>query len=344
LEEKLQQFSYRLEPFSEENQVEFLTKFWSLQNWFTELEKKEKDKVKEKLEIYAKYLIQKLSESLSDKDKEFTGVPLQCRMLAEAFDEEVKTFCQSDEAVPDLPSKLDLLGLYERFIRRKYDIYQEERSKAKESNVAQRRRRDRDLKYMRNDHQLLALKVLFTEKELALLQIDRKCAFKDEGLTGFGIVQVSYVGKPHFIHRTFAEYYVADFLVHQLTNSSNTSQHVQDLILQKIFLIKRYLVIRVFIDGSLSRSKPSKVILKQYGNRTRELWTDCVLILHTAASEGNAHIIEFLLDSLQEAQHTDTVKKLLLGEENHGKTALRLAAERGNIQVLEKLREWMKKY
>jgi hypothetical protein len=30
LEDKLQQLSYTLEPFSEENQVEFLTKFWRL--------------------------------------------------------------------------------------------------------------------------------------------------------------------------------------------------------------------------------------------------------------------------------------------------------------------------
>ena len=30
LEDELQQLSYTLEPFSEDNQVEFLTKFWSL--------------------------------------------------------------------------------------------------------------------------------------------------------------------------------------------------------------------------------------------------------------------------------------------------------------------------
>jgi hypothetical protein len=36
LEDKLQQLSYTLEPFSEDNQVEFFTKFWSLKAWFTE--------------------------------------------------------------------------------------------------------------------------------------------------------------------------------------------------------------------------------------------------------------------------------------------------------------------
>jgi len=41
LEDKLQQLAYTLEPFSEENQVEFLTKFWRLKDSFTEPEGKE---------------------------------------------------------------------------------------------------------------------------------------------------------------------------------------------------------------------------------------------------------------------------------------------------------------
>jgi hypothetical protein len=43
LEDQLQQLSYTLEPFSEVDQVEFLTKFWCLQDWFTEPEDKEEE-------------------------------------------------------------------------------------------------------------------------------------------------------------------------------------------------------------------------------------------------------------------------------------------------------------
>ena len=76
LEEKLQQLSYTLEPFSEENQVEFLTKFWSLKNWLIEMDSKEKEEKKIKLAIYAKHLIKKLAQSIGDEEKEFTGIPL----------------------------------------------------------------------------------------------------------------------------------------------------------------------------------------------------------------------------------------------------------------------------
>jgi len=42
LEDNLQQLSYTLEPSSEKDTVEFLTKFWGLQDWFTEREGKGK--------------------------------------------------------------------------------------------------------------------------------------------------------------------------------------------------------------------------------------------------------------------------------------------------------------
>jgi hypothetical protein len=103
LEDKLQQLSYTLEPFSEEDQVEFLTKFWSLQNWFTGTEEEGKEIEKNNLAFYAEHLIKILAESLRDTETEFSGIPLQTRMLAEAFDEEVKIFYNSEESVPDLP-------------------------------------------------------------------------------------------------------------------------------------------------------------------------------------------------------------------------------------------------
>jgi len=71
-------------------------------------------------------LIKKLSESISDKDIELTGIPQQTRMLAEAFDEEVKKYYMSSESNAEISYKLDLLGLYRRILERKYDIYQEE--------------------------------------------------------------------------------------------------------------------------------------------------------------------------------------------------------------------------
>jgi len=342
LENKLQQLSYTLKPFSKEDEVEFLTKFWSLQEWFTEPVYKEEDAVKSKLQIYAEKLTKKLSNSISDRDRLFTGIPLLTRMLAEAFDEDVRTFCQSSKCMPELPFQLDLLELYGRFIERKYDIYQEEKLQVRLSNVAGIGLRERDLKTVREEHQLLALKVLFTEEQLTLLESNCHCSFSKEELTRIGIAQVTYEGAPHFIHRTFAEYFVAEYLVNRLTKGDNTSEQEQNFILKDIFLKEDYRVIRIFVDGLMSNSKPPNEVLKQYGNRTCALGEDAGVILHRAVREGNANIAGILLDSGQAAEHTDTVNKLLLAQDEGRKTAWHLAALGGNMQLLELLQNWAK--
>jgi len=306
LEDNLQQLSYTLQPFSRENQVEFLKKFW--------LRNREEGKDKNKLEIYAKKLIMKLATSISDTDKEFTGIPLQCRILAEAFEDKVKTFCQSPDSVLDLPVKLDLLELYGLFIKSKYDIYIGDKIRIPLTNVIAIEQREKFVKEAEDFHQGLAIQMLLPgEKET--LQVNANYSFSDEEVTEMsriGIVQVNYQDKLHFIHRTFAEYYVANFVVNQMTKEPNPSPQIQDLILKDVLLKKEYLVVRIFIDGLLSKSEPS-ITFKQYGNRIDELRTDGVLIqeeeetiLHRAAYEGKAHIIGFLLESLKEGKHTVT--------------------------------------
>jgi len=155
LEDNLQQLSYTLQPFSEVEQVEFLKKFWFQ---ISNLE----DKHQHRIEIFAKALISILAESISDKEKQFTGIPLQTRVLAEAFEEEFRSFYESEKSKPDILNKLDLLELYGRFIDRKYDIYCKEKSKAEQFNMATKEQRERDFINIQLEHQLLALQALFT--------------------------------------------------------------------------------------------------------------------------------------------------------------------------------------
>jgi hypothetical protein len=308
------------------------------------MDSKGNEEKKVKLEIYAKHLVKKLAQSVSDKDKVFTGIPLQCRMLAEAFDREVETFCKSAESVPELPLSLNLLGLFERFLNRKYDICCEEKFKIPTKNVGAKGVVEHFVKNIRVEHQIVALKVLFGEEQVALLQINSQCTSSEEDLIRTGIVQASHDGKLHFIHRTFAEYYVAEFFNKLLKNMSNPSQKMQDFLLQKIFLEADYRVVRIFMDTFLSQSKPTKNVLKQYGNRIRDLYREPVRILQLAALEGNAYIVQFLLDSVQVARlDQDIIHELLLATGNGKQTAWQQAVYCGNLQIIEMLWEFGKK-
>jgi ankyrin repeat protein len=277
--------------------------------------------------------------------------------------------------MPKLEFQLELIGLYGGFIERKYDIYQEEKFRVQVNNVVAKEQRERDVKCMREDHQLLALKVLFTEEQVTLIQNNRECTFSPAQLTSFGIVQVSHDGKLHFIHRTFAEYYVADCLVNLLTEGNNTSEQVMNFILKVVFQKKDYQVVRVFIDGFLTVSKISEKVLKEYGNQIHgllkgseleedgddddehndyvdhDVHDDCLHdclgdslpFLHRAVREGNANIIGLLLDSAQAAENTDTLNKLLLEQDEEGRTAWHQTVYSHNIHVSEKLWECAKR-
>jgi len=125
-----------------------------------------------------------------------------------------------------------------------------------------------------------------------------------------------------------------------LTGENNSSEQVETFILKDIFLKKEYQMIRACIDESLSRARPSKKMLKQYGNGIHVVRDDCVL--HRAALEGNANIIEFLLDSVRSVGHTNTASGLLIGQDENRRTVWHMAAIGGNIQLLEKLWEFAK--
>jgi hypothetical protein len=192
-------------------------------------------------------------------------------MLAEAFDKDVKAFCQSGKPVPEVSFIIDLSELYEKFMSRKYYIRINERLKLDMTKPGADEIRNQWVESIARKHQILALKMLFGEEQVACLHNNSQCTSLDEDVTRTGIVQIGNEGKINFIHRTFAEYLVADYFVKELTRGTNISQSIQDFLLQKLFVEEDYRVVRVFIDGLLSRYDPSNEVKKQYGNRIQVL-------------------------------------------------------------------------
>jgi hypothetical protein len=344
LEDKLQQLSYTLQPFSEFEQVQFIEKFWT-EN--LNLENKDQDR----LQIYAKALISKLAHSISDKDKEFTGIPLQTRMLAEAFEQEFGSFYKSQESEPKFQHKLDLLGLYRRFIDRKYEIYYEDKCKTQECTMGAEEQREICFNSLKKQHRLLALQALFTEDSVTFVQFDDDSELPDEQLARIGIAQRNNEGKPQFIHRTFAEYCVAEFLIKRLTLKRKPNKEEQDFLLNEVLNKSDYHVIRAFLDGLLGKFRPSKEIMKDYGKNLDKLWKErkehehlpsVTTVLFQAATEDNAHIIGFIVDSLKSADSFNTVTEMMLAKDQKGENAWYLAVKHGSVQALSKIWEWVK--
>jgi hypothetical protein len=78
-------------------------------------------------------------------------------------------------------------------------------------------------------------------------------------------VQRNSEGKLHFIHRTFAEYLVAEFLIERLTKKTETHKQVLEFLLSEVLLRTDFQVIRAIFDGLLEKTAPSEEALKCYG-------------------------------------------------------------------------------
>jgi ankyrin repeat protein len=271
-------------------------------------------------------------------------------MLAEAFEEDFRSFYLSEKSEPELLHKLDLLGVYGRFIDSKYDIFFKEKAKFHPSNIYAERILERESKTLQVEHQLLALEALFGEDQVTFLQSYDRTTFSDEELDMIGIAQRNNEGKPHFVHQTFAEYFVADFLIKQLTRKTKQNKQLKELLLNEVLLRKDCRVIRAFLNGLLEISKPSTEALKEYGDLLDERWNkgeqELLIVdsraLHDAAEENNPRIIGFLLESLNSGKHSKALKMMLLAKDTYRRTAWHVAAEAGHIKVVEDLCNWAK--
>jgi len=346
LEDNLRQLCYTLEPFSEENQVGFLTKFWD-QNL------KLQEQSRQRLEKYARALIELLAQSISDKEREFTGIPLQTQMLGEVFEKKVETYCLSQKSELKLPIQLCVLDLYRKIIKKKINIFISKGEIAKEqiADITLS-----DISITRN-HQILAMELLLPEMKDTVLNLEATVMLENEAISRIGIVQ--YVDdKPHFIHRTFAEYYVADFLAKQLTKETQFTLEVLNIVFN-ILLGKEYEVTRHFLDGLLAKLEETEAI-KQYGKQIHKIWKDKIIFnsfeikkkkltrhqlqeaLLQAAAKGSTNIIAFFFVSLKATGNTNTIKEMLQKQGGYPGTAWHEAVRRGHIETLRVLWGWGK--
>ena len=107
------------------------------------------------------------------------------------------------------------------------------------------------------------------ELKATVLKLEEPDMLAHETVSRIGIVKF-VDDKPHFIHRNFADYYIADFLATNLTKET-------DFLLQELNILFKFLfgadygVIRFFLGGFLVNPEKPNVI-KQYGEQINEIW------------------------------------------------------------------------
>jgi hypothetical protein len=111
LEEIMMKFAFILRPFNDENQITFLERYWN--NKIKGVEQK-------RLRNFAEELLRLSAKNLSDRDGQYTGIPLQTMMLGEAFEKEAENYCSNRKV--NLPQNFNLLALFKKFTENKCNI------------------------------------------------------------------------------------------------------------------------------------------------------------------------------------------------------------------------------
>ena len=201
------------------------------------------------MEAYIKELLKQANKSVYQRN--LTGSPLNIIMIASAFEENLETYLERGEI--SLPGKLDILYLYETFAERKIHTDETEKKMEDFTNAS-----------LPDDHEMLKeiqeklekcsllvtlpseLNPLRVEEIQTKIQpfVEKLQTGKDKICTAMKVKEK----RPHFMHRSIAEYFTARWFSKNI--ESNRS------ILEHILFDCSYAIVRNIFDRILARDSP----------------------------------------------------------------------------------------
>ncbi|KAF5286939.1 hypothetical protein FQR65_LT12398 [Abscondita terminalis] len=199
LEEALNTVSRTLKPLSTLEQRTFLN------NSYRSLIKDEDDV--ETIKKFIKQLLKAVADNLSDVDNKFTSVPLQTKLIANVFEEDLKRILVTKDFT--FNDKFDLVDVYETFLKKKNKFFNEKYY----NNFI-------NIEIIENFQKLCGLLLVFSEFRLTKLQDEDKKFHEDMKIYGLidligrdGVMWLdSGTSQISFVHKTFAEFLAAKWL------------------------------------------------------------------------------------------------------------------------------------
>jgi len=302
--QEFQCHSYSLAPFTEKDQKCFLVKFW-----------KEKFPYIKGLEHLAQRVVELSKKHLTAGDNNFMGIPLQCVLLAEMFEEYLQQY--STAATVELPDHINVVMLYDSYVEKKWDIYLSEKKVSDRTNVNVLTDDNALHKTFIDNLTAAAFVAILSTTQLEKLADKTIANIASDFLNNIekgeektGLILDVIEERPVFQHRTLAEYFVAKRLC---KNFSPSEIFMRDHLLESEFGAVRSMVDRILADKcpvhqavlnsnvhhvtELLRQTKS-ISEKDYGERTP---------LHVAISCCSTESIRLLLEHGADVSTVDTL-------------------------------------
>lgn len=231
LEKKFNILSRSINQFDEKEQSLYIHK--RLENLYSEKDIKE--------------VVKKIRSSVTlMKHNDILGIPLQVFMLTELFLQDQEKYFNL------LKDMFSLTDLYHYIIEEKFNVYYKDKAGVDSPNHALEQIFKVPKKSMFENYEKAALKASVSKELLKRFNINCENFLKDLELQddNIGLIKEVTDSFPHFLHNSYAEYFVATYF----------SEHYKEIPdLKNILFDKRYANIRFFFDLLNARDEPSLV-------------------------------------------------------------------------------------
>lgn len=250
LENELGLIAYSLCDLNELEQEDFLVRFW--------MEDEEQRPFYTKR---AKDLIQLVRKSMSSEERQFMGIPLQTRMVAEVYEDHRQ-----------LPRTIDILSLYEAFIDKKYAVLTAKMGLARNTlhseTVLGNFREKFDYAY-----EVAAINALYPSEAFLWLNHTPEPDVSNDSFPLTGLISDIVNGAPQFIHRTFAEFFAARWLARNW-RSVHVCNYLTDNYFRQHFNVVRHFFERLSLPNRES-GRLLRAVLNNLPDLVQELLEEC---------------------------------------------------------------------
>jgi ankyrin repeat protein len=335
LEDHFKTFSFSLNNFDDDDQKNFLYKYWRSLNSCQEMSDK-------KLMKSAASLLRQLKISLTKNICELIGIPLQTKILADIYSEQIK----NNELKVSNVNLNNIVELYRHFIQMKIKILYKEKNNLIIEQLSKQFRTlfEKSEKNFYSDHIKLSSSILFDNKDENRLDLE----LTEEEILEYGVI-VAFTNRiPTFLHQSFAEFFLAKSSFQKIEQNKDDEY---DKELEEILRDERHFLIRRFLNDLMTRREyPSNQITNK--KDFKEEITNCCrenlisLLKYLIQQKGaNLKIKNEFLTIASQNDHKEIVVYLLEKgiDANQpsfwNETALQAASELGHKEISEILLE-----
>ncbi|XP_064464905.1 uncharacterized protein LOC135376237 [Ornithodoros turicata] len=255
-QDALHTVSYELLPFSDENQVEFIRKYEGTAHSTNE-------------NTGVSKLFQRLHTNLKETNETILETPLLLRMIFEmkngeiAESDDYSSLLKRANIAADKNKNLYIVHMYKLFVWYKHLVFRIEKRKENLRLHAVQEENDSAALQFYENHKLLAMKCIFPQETLKyLLNKDELENLEPEGrlmkdaannCLKEGFLNGLNNGIPEFVHKTFAEFFAADYLLKKAKVTENLD--LRDVIVN-LYREEEYSGVMMLFDALASESFP----------------------------------------------------------------------------------------